>query len=146
MKTLLYTFLFCLSTITIAQEVRITSVDIQGKYGQDVYNVRIGIASPDTGCEQYANWWEIVTLEGKLVYRRILSHSHVNEQPFIRGASKVQLDKDQEYYIRVHMNNTGYSRFGHEGSITSRFRSTELPEDFALELANEAPLPKGCDF
>jgi len=146
MKTLLYTFLFCLSTITIAQQARITSVDIRGKHGEDEYTVRIGIASPDTGCEQFANWWEIVTPEGKLVYRRILAHSHVTEQPFVRGASKVQLDKDQEYYIRVHMNNTGYSRFGHQGSITSSFRSTELPEDFALELEKKEPLPKGCDF
>jgi len=147
MKALAYTFFFlCLSTITIAQEARLTSVDIRGKYGEDFYTVRIGIASPDTGCTQYADWWEIVTPEGKLVYRRILSHSHVEEQPFVRGANKVQLDKDQEYYIRVHMNNTGYSRLGHQGSITSSFRSTELPEDFALDLAKEQPLPKGCDF
>ena len=55
----------------------IVSVDVSASF---VFSV--GIASPDTGCDQYANWWEVVTPGGTLLYRRILAHSHITEQPF----------------------------------------------------------------
>ena len=53
------------------------------------------VASPDTGCDQYANWWEVITEDGALIYRRILGHSHVNEQPFIRSGVGVVIDENQ---------------------------------------------------
>ncbi len=47
------------------------------------YTLAVTVSSPDTGCDSYADWWEVITPEGELLYRRVLLHSHVDEQPFI---------------------------------------------------------------
>ncbi|WP_166638511.1 hypothetical protein [Maribacter spongiicola] len=39
----------------------------------------------------------------------MLTHSHVNEQPFTKSGSSILLKNDDEVYIRVHMNNSGYA-------------------------------------
>ena len=71
---------------------RTVSVDVTGE--ENAYTFSIGILSPDTGCDQYADWWEIVSLDGDLIYRRILAHSHVNEQPFVRSGGPVAIHEE----------------------------------------------------
>jgi len=106
----------------------------------------VGISSPDTGCEQFADWWEIITENGTLLSRRILLHSHVNEQPFTRSNGGVTITSDQIVIIRAHMNTLGYGTEVFKGSITSGFSATTISGDFASELATQAPLPSGCAF
>lgn len=122
----------------------ITGVSTSGNDG--AYTFSVEITSLDEGCNQYANWWEIVTLDGGLVYRRILGHSHVNEQPFTRSGGPVSLPADQEVWVRVHMNNTGYSLQAYKGSVSNGFVAANTINDFARELEIEAPLPNGCAF
>lgn len=106
------------------------------------FNFAIGIFSPDIDCSQYANWWEVVSEDGALIARRILSHSHVPpafSQPFIRNTN-VTIDSTTVVWIRGHMNNTGYKNGkAFKGSITTGFLETEIPDDFALDLDNEVP-------
>lgn len=122
----------------------ITGVSTSGNEG--AYTFAVEITSPDKGCDQYANWWEIVTLDGDLVHRRILGHSHVNEQPFTRSGGSVSLTANQEVWVRVHMNNTGYSQQAYKGSVANGFAAASTPDEFASELETEAPLPDGCAF
>ncbi|WP_396633617.1 hypothetical protein [Maribacter sp. R86514] len=68
---------------------QVTQVSISGEPNGYTFNTTI--SSPDTGCDQYADWWEIIDLEGKLIYRRVLAHSHVDEQPFTRSGSNIPL-------------------------------------------------------
>lgn len=126
------------------QILEIVSVTTSGNSNNYTFNV--GITSPDIGCEQYANWWEVITEDGALVYRRILGHSHVNEQPFIRSGGSVSISEDQVVIIRAHMNNSGYGVKAFKGSISSGFSAITLQNDFALELAEVEPQPSGCDF
>ncbi len=128
--------------ITTTNKAAIVSVYVSGE--ENNYNFSVGISSPDTGCEQYANWWEIILEDGSaLIYRRILGHSHVNEQPFVRSG-RVSITKNQTIIIRAHMNTSGYGTKVYKGSIKSGFIATELPADFATELATKSPLPSGC--
>jgi hypothetical protein len=81
-----------------------------------------------------------------LIYRRILGHSHVNEQPFIRSGGKINIIKNQIVIIRGHMNNTGYGTKAMKGSVSSGFVETTLDTNFAIELEQKEPLPGNCAF
>ena len=110
------------------------------------YTFKVTISSPDTGCDQYADFWEIVSEEGDLIYRRILLHSHVSEQPFTRTGGPVAIAADQVIWIRAHMSNSGYGGITMKGSVSAGFITAESEKDFALDLAQKEPLPDGCDF
>lgn len=127
-----------------SQFADVTKVDVRGDGGK--YNFSVTIASPDTGCEQYADWWEILTEDGSLIYRRILAHSHVDEQPFTRSGGPVEIDNNQVVLVRAHMNNSGYGGVVLKGTIESGFTPFEVASDFAQALEKKEPLPKNCAF
>jgi len=122
----------------------IVSVTTSG--GENNYTFSVGIRSDETGCEQYANWWEVISEDGKLIYRRILGHSHVNEQPFVRSGGSVKILKDQIVIVRAHMNTSGYGNIIYKGSVASGFKENSLENNFAIDLAKQAPLPSSCAF
>jgi hypothetical protein len=108
------------------------------------YSFAVTVASPDTGCDQYADWWEVLSEKGELLYRRILAHSHVDEQPFQRSGDPITVSADQMVIIRAHMNNGGYGAQAMKGSIVSGFQATELAPDFATDVEDKPPQPSSC--
>lgn len=123
----------------------ISSVTVSGN--ENDYTFNVGIKSPDTGCDQYADWWEIISETGdELLYRRILAHSHVTEQPFVRSGGPVTISNQQIVYIRAHMNTSGYGSTVYKGSVNDGFTQATLDTDFANQLKEIAPLPNGCAF
>ncbi|MEO1673007.1 MAG: hypothetical protein AAFR77_19895 [Cyanobacteria bacterium J06631_2] len=110
------------------------------------YTFAVTISSPDTGCDRYADWWEVVTPEGELLYRRVLLHSHVDEQPFTRTGGTVAVSPEQPIIVRLHMSDAGYSAIAQQGTVAAGFSEVQLPVDFALSLANVEPLPTDCAF
>ena len=111
----------------------------------DGYRFAVTVESDETGCEQYADWWEVVTPEGELLYRRILAHSHVDEQPFTRSGGPVMVGEG-DVVVRSHTNTEGYSTKAMKGSVSEGFSPTILAEDFAINLAEADPQPSGCAF
>jgi hypothetical protein len=122
----------------------VISVQAFGESNQ--YTFSVGISSPDTGCEQYADWWEVISSEGELIYRRILLHSHVAEQPFVRSGGPVEIEPETEVILRAHLNPGGYGGKAFKGTVGSGFKEVDLAEDFRADLENHDPLPSGCDF
>jgi hypothetical protein len=108
------------------------------------YLFRVTVRSPDQGCGQYANWWEVVTDEEELVYRRVLKHSHTKEQPFTRSGGPVPVAADQVVIVRAHMEPGGYGGTAYKGTAASGFQVARLAEGFAAGLARKAPLPESC--
>jgi hypothetical protein len=106
----------------------------------------VGIESPDQGCEQYADWWEVVSEEGELVYRRILLHSHVDEQPFVRSGGPVEIEQGTTVWVRAHMQPGGYGGQAFRGSPEAGFAPAEPPPGLGQDLAEQPPLPDGCAF
>jgi hypothetical protein len=125
-----------------AARAEVEKVAVMGSAGS--YLFRVTVRSPDRGCDQYASWWEIITPEGELVYRRVLKHSHVSEQPFTRSGGPVPVAADQVVIVRAHMSPGGYGGSVQKGTVASGFRAAVVPEDFAASLATAAPLPKRC--
>jgi len=125
-------------------KARVVSVSASGS--ENSYTFSVGISSPDTGCDQYADWWEVITEDGELLYRRILAHSHVDEQPFIRSGGTVDISNTDIVIIRAHMNTSGYGTDVYKGSINTGFTADGVDQDFAQNLATVDPLPSGCAF
>lgn len=126
------------------ESAAITAVTVTGDAGS--YNFSVTIESPDTGCEQYADWWEVLTNDGRLVYRRILSHSHVGEQPFTRSGGPVNITADQAIFVRAHMNSIGYGSQVFSGTVEQGLVKETLDSLFADELEIASPLPEACAF
>jgi hypothetical protein len=122
----------------------VVSVVVSGE--ESNYQFSVGISSPDTGCNQYADWWEVLTEDGKLIYRRILAHSHVDEQPFVRSGGPVNITGDTAVIIRAHMNPTGYGGKAMKGTVEKGFGELKLDKDFASEVENQEPQPGDCAF
>lgn len=122
----------------------VISVEVAGEPMNYIFSVEI--QSPDTGCGQYADWWEVLSEENSLIYRRILLHSHVNEQPFLRSGGPVPVTVDEIVYVRGHMHPDGYGGTVFKGSVQNGFEEAKVPSDFASEVENEPPQPEGCAF
>ena len=119
-------------------------VDVSGD--ENAYQFAIEIHSPDTGCEQYADWWEIVSEDGNLLYRRILLHSHVSEQPFKRSGGPVAMGAGTVVIVRAHMHPYGYGGTALQGSLEKGFEPVQMDANFAPNLDEIEPLPTGCAF
>jgi len=120
--------------------------DVEGRGEAGDYTFAVTVESPDTGCDQYADWWEVVSPDGALIYRRILAHSHVDEQPFTRNGGPVKIPADSTVLVRAHMNAAGYGGQVLRGTVTDGFEPAPLPDDFATDLETAPPQPDGCAF
>ena len=131
-------------TLTGKEFADVTSVTASGS--EENYQFSVTISSPDSGCEKYADWWEVLSTEGNLLYRRVLLHSHVNEQPFTRSGGPIAIGSDDHVWVRAHMNNSGYGGIVMFGSASAGFKEATIPNDFAQGVETMKPLPMGCNF
>ena len=59
-----------------------------------VFRVAATVSSADTGDEKYADAWEVRAPDGTVLGERVLAHPHVEEQPFTRSLSPVEIPDD----------------------------------------------------
>lgn len=128
----------------LKQFADILSVSVSGEAG--AYQFTVEVSSPDSGCEQFADWWEVFSEDGKLLYRRILLHSHVSEQPFIRSGGPVDITANTVVYVRAHMNTVGYGGLLMKGTVQDGFKSAEVEAGFGSDLERTPPQPEDCAF
>ncbi len=122
----------------------VTEVTVSGDASS--YTFAVTLASPDTGCDQYANWWEVLDENGALLYRRILGHSHVDEQPFTRTGGPVAVQASDQVFVRAHMNPGGYGGAVFAGNAEAGFVSSATEPDADAGVEASAPQPDGCAF
>jgi len=114
--------------------------------GPTTYTFSVTVRSDETGCDRYADWWELLTPEGALVYRRVLDHSHPDEQPFERSGGPVDVGPDDPLVVRAHLHPQGYGGDALSGSAGGSFAPTTLEDGFAADLETATPLPTSCLF
>lgn len=122
----------------------VIGISVSGSSGS--YSFQVTVESDETGCGQYADWWEVLSPEGRLIYRRVLLHSHDTEQPFTRSGGPVDIQPDEIVIVRAHMNIVGYEGVVYRGSAEGGFDAAELPDDFAENVGRQEPQPSGCAF
>ena len=129
-----------------AAEMRADVIKVTANGNGGHYGFYVTLASDETGCEQYADWWEVLDSKGRLLYRRILFHSHPNDQPFTRSGGTVPLEPESMVYVRGHMNKRGYAGDVFAGSIAHGFKKAEKVPVFPKSIETQKPLPNGCAF
>jgi hypothetical protein len=55
------------------------------------FRFEVTVRSPDTGWDKYADAWEVRAPDGTVLGTRVLTHPHVEEQPFTRSLSGVAI-------------------------------------------------------
>ena len=55
------------------------------------YRFDVTIRHGDTGWDHYADRWDILDEDGKILGTRVLLHPHENEQPFTRSLTGVRI-------------------------------------------------------
>lgn len=56
----------------------------------------VTLSHPDTGWDHYADGWEVIAPDGTRLGYRPLAHPHVNEQPFTRSQSGIEIPNGLE--------------------------------------------------
>jgi hypothetical protein len=122
------------------------------------YTLSVTIESADIDCSQYADWWEVLSEDGILLYRRILEHSHTDENgttdpdapgnTFTRSGGPVPIEADTVALVRAHLSNVdGYAGRVLRGTVAGGFvEATGLAGDFAEAVEAEPPQPEQCLF
>jgi hypothetical protein len=128
-----------------AEPERADVVAVRAAGSPGAYRFSVTIRSPDRDCTRYASWWEVLDEDGALLYRRILAHSHAQEQPFARAGGPVPVQPEQTVVVRAHLHPDGYGGALFRGSVADGFaRWQAAPEGFAPGLATAAPQPQRC--
>ena len=100
-KPILPSVLAFWSMLTMAGEVEIVKATAAKATGGWRFDVTLKHA--DTGWQHYANKWEVVSVNGKVLGTRVLYHPHVDEQPFTRSLSGVNIPPGtKEVLIRAY--------------------------------------------
>ncbi|MDH3518872.1 MAG: hypothetical protein OEM49_00315 [Myxococcales bacterium] len=60
-------------------------VDVKAECKKDQCRFAVTVRHDDEGWSHYANRWEVLDMDGKVLVTRVLRHPHVNEQPVTRG-------------------------------------------------------------
>lgn len=98
-----------LTSTSPAGEVKILDVVVQ-RNAENLYRFDVTLQHEDSGWEHYADAWEILSPDGRVIKQRVLFHPHVEEQPFTRSLDGVELSDGWDHVlIRAHDKVHGYA-------------------------------------
>lgn len=73
------------------------------KTSSGTFRFDVTVQHADTGWDHYADKWEVLDPAGKVLGTRVLLHPHVEEQPFTRSLSGVNIPKSvKQVTVRAH--------------------------------------------
>jgi hypothetical protein len=84
--------------------------------GDGTWTFHVTVEHPDTGWEDYADGWDVVSPEGEVLkpdpgspFTRLLLHPHETEQPFTRSQSRIAIPNEvTRVLVRAHDLVDGY--------------------------------------
>ena len=97
----------CIST-SLADEPRVLEAEIKPQT-DGKFTISVTVEHGDDGWDHFADAWEVLTPDGDVLAVRKLAHPHVNEQPFTRSKSGIEIPANvTEVIIRAHDLEHGY--------------------------------------
>ena len=107
---ILYAFAFAMLLNMTAQANEPLVVGVKtSSHSANIYSFHVTVQHDDEGWDHYADNFEILTPDGKILATRVLAHPHVNEQPFTRSQSRVKIPSHiKEVDVRAHDSVHGY--------------------------------------
>lgn len=100
--------LMLVAPVLNAGEVRIVDVRVDCAAS---CSFSVTLEHADEGWNHYADQWDVMTLDGKLLKSRVLYHPHVDEQPFTRSLSGIRIPPDiKQVKVRARDSLHGFSK------------------------------------
>ncbi|MCB9957238.1 MAG: hypothetical protein H6843_01350 [Rhodospirillaceae bacterium] len=97
-----------LSAPVLAGEADVLDASIDPD-GRGTYRITVTVRHADTGWDHYADAWDVLAPDGTVLATRTLFHPHVDEQPFTRSLSGVEIPADiAQVTLRAHDSVDGY--------------------------------------
>lgn len=111
-----------------ANEVEVTKV-VAHQLNDKTWKFAVTLKHGDTGWDHYANEWQVIGPDNKILGTRTLYHPHVDEQPFTRSLSGIKIPENLDS-VRVIAKDTvhGLSKKAMEVNLKTK-------ENKAIELA-----------
>ncbi len=82
---------------------------VKAKGNGGAWSFSVTLSHGDTGWDDYADGWRVVDEGGTVLGYRELLHPHVNEQPFTRSLSGVQVPEGvTRVFVEARTNVTGW--------------------------------------
>lgn len=81
------------------------------------YDIDVTVRHEDTGWDHYANRWEVVGPDNRVLAKRVLYHPHVHEQPFTRSLSGVRIPGEFTW-VRVRAHDLVHGVGGREVTVS----------------------------
>lgn len=103
------------ASVTLAGEADVEKVKIS-KESAGSYRFDVTVRHDDKGWDHYANKWEVVAPDGKVLGTRILAHPHDTEQPFTRSLGGVKIPAGVEK-VRVRAYDSVHGAGGTEQEV-----------------------------
>ena len=95
-------------TVGLARTAAIIE-DVRAERSGGLWRFDVTVSHPDTGWDHYADGWEVLDRDGNSLGLRVLMHPHVNEQPFTRSLTRIDIPKDiTTVYVRARCNVDGW--------------------------------------
>lgn len=98
-----------LSQSAIAGQVEIVKVELERSINS--WTAHVTLKHDDTGWKHYADGWRVVDGKGKVLGTRTLYHPHVDEQPFTRSLSGINVpNKTTIIFVEAHDKVHGWNK------------------------------------
>jgi hypothetical protein len=102
--------ILALCLITLPAHADDASIEaVEARQAGENWTFSVTLRHGDTGWDDYADGWRVVDAEGTELGLRVLYHPHVEEQPFTRSLSDVNVpDGTTQVFVEARTNVDGW--------------------------------------
>lgn len=114
--------LFGIAALLVSPDIGIADPakieEVAARQSGQSWSFSVTLSHGDTGWNDYADGWRVVLEDGTVLGTRTLLHPHVNEQPFTRSLSNIDIPEDvSTVFVEASTNVTGWDSQRYEFNL-----------------------------